>query len=214
MLSLQKIEKKIQWTLQINSNPGLKVIQFFPAELNWARTLPSLLTFFFTKSCSQVEQGQTLIWTCVAKCTDCWGKRCPNLTQPQFKNEKISIKCAQNRRCTSSMFENHYTRFEYKYNPPFHLTAIPLRSLWSRIFSKIIPNRCGSVDCYTICGLNASNTLPLRFYYASATLLLRSHYDKEDLATLSLRWWRCSCDLATTLEMELRFRCAFVSFYL
>ena len=54
-------------------------------------------------------------------------------------------------------------------------------------------------------------TLPVRFYYASVTLLLRSHYDNEDLATLSLRWWRCSFDLATTLAMELRFRCALIS---
>ena len=30
-------------------------------------------------------------------------------------------------------------------------------------------------------------TLPVRFYYASATLLLLSHYDNEDLVTLSLR---------------------------
>ena len=90
--------------------------------------------------------------------------------------------------------------------------AIPLRSWRSRIFSKINPNRRGSVDSHTIWGLDASRALPLRFYYASATLLLRSHYVNEDLTTLSLRWWRCSCDLATTLAMELRFRCAFVSF--
>ena len=96
--------------------------------------------------------------------------------------------------------------------PPFHWTAIPLRSWRSRIFSKIIPNRRGSVASHTIWGLDASSTLPLRFYYASATLLLRSHYDNEDLTTLSLRWWRCSCDLATTLAMGLRFCCAFVSF--
>ena len=69
--------------------------------------------------------------------------------------------------------------------------------------SKIIPNRRGSVDSHTIWGLDASSTL---FYYASVTLLLRSHYDNEDLATLSLRWWRCSCDLTSTLAMELRYR--------
>ena len=96
--------------------------------------------------------------------------------------------------------------------PPSHWTAIPLRSWRSRIFSKIIPNHRGSVDSHTILGLDASSTLPLRFYYASVTLLLRFHYDDEDLATLSLRWWWCSCDLATTLAMELRFCCAFVSF--
>ena len=52
--------------------------------------------------------------------------------------------------------------------PPFHWTVIPLRSWRSRIFSIIIPNRCGSVDSHTIRGL----TLPVRFYYASAALLL------------------------------------------
>ena len=98
--------------------------------------------------------------------------------------------------------------FKMFVKPPFHWTAIPLRSWRSRIFSKIIPNRRGSVDSHTILDL----TLPVRFYYASATLLLRSHYDNEDLTTLSLRWWRCNCDLATTLAMELRFRCTFVSF--
>ena len=95
---------------------------------------------------------------------------------------------------------------------PFHWTAIPLRSWRSNIFSKIIPNRRGSVDSHTIWGLDVSSTLPLRLHYASATLLLWSKYDNEDLTTLSQRWWRCSCDLDTTLAMELRFRCAFVSF--
>ena len=51
-----------------------------------------------------------------------------------------------------------------------------------------------------------------RSQYASTTLLLRPHHYNEDLTTLSLRWTRCSCDLATTLAMELRFRCAFVTF--
>ena len=71
--------------------------------------------------------------------------------------------------------------------PPFHWTAIPLRSWRSRIFFKIIPDRRGSVYCHTIWGLDASRTLPLRLYYASVTPLLPSHYDNEDLATLSLR---------------------------
>ena len=73
------------------------------------------------------------------------------------------------------------------FKPPFHWTAIPLRSWRSRIFSKIIPNRRGSVGSHMICGFDASSTLPLRFHYASATLLLRSYNDNEDLTTLSLR---------------------------
>ena len=85
--------------------------------------------------------------------------------------------------------------------PTFHWTAFSLRSWRSRGFSKIIPNRSRSVDSHTIWGLHASSTLPLRFYYASVTLLprcsrfgcvviallLRSRYDNEDPATLSLR---------------------------
>ena len=94
----------------------------------------------------------------------------------------------------------------------FQWTASPLRSWRSQIFSKIIPNRRGSVDNHTILGLDTSSTLPLCFFYASVTLLLSPHYDNEDLATLSLRWWRWGCDLATTLAMELRFCCAFISF--
>ena len=107
-----------------------------------------------------------------------------------------------------------------------HWAAFPLRSWRSRSFSKIIPNRSRSVDSHTIWGLHASSTLPLRFYYASVTLLprcsrfgcvviallIRSRYDNEDPATLSLRLWRSSYALATTSATELRFRCAFVSF--
>ena len=47
------------------------------------------------------------------------------------------------------------------------LTGRRSRSWRSRIFSKIIPNRRGSVDSHTIWGLDASSTL-----YASTTLLL------------------------------------------
>ena len=113
-------------------------------------------------------------------------------------------------------FSLNYSKSPRKSRPydlknPFHWTAIQLRSWRSRIFSKIIPNRRGRVGSHAIWGLGASSTLPLRFYYASATLLLRSHCDNEDLTTLSLRWWRCSCDLATTLATKQRFRCAFVS---
>ena len=89
----------------------------------------------------------------------------------------------------------------YPVIPTFHWTAFPLRSWRSRSFSKIIPNRSRSVDSHTVWGLHASSTLALRFYYASVTLLprcsrlccviiarlLRSRYDNEDTATLSLR---------------------------
>ena len=85
--------------------------------------------------------------------------------------------------------------------PTFHWTAFSLRSWRSRGFSKIIPNYSRSVDSHTIWELHASSTLPLRFYYASVmllsrcsrfgcvviVLLLRSRYDNEDPATLSLR---------------------------
>ena len=110
--------------------------------------------------------------------------------------------------------------------PTFHWTAFPLRSWRSRSFPKIIPNRSRGVDSHTIWGLHVPSTVSLRFYYASVTLLprcsrfgcvviallLRSRYDNEDPATLSLCLWRCSYALATTSATELRFRCAFVSF--
>ena len=89
----------------------------------------------------------------------------------------------------------------------FHWTVIPLRSWRSRIFSKIIPNRRGSVDSHTIWGLDASSTFPLRFYYASVTLLLRSYYDNEYLAALSLR----DGDVAATLLRPWRLSYAFVA---
>ena len=91
--------------------------------------------------------------------------------------------------------------------PRFHWTAIPLRSWRSRIFSKIIPNRRESVDSHTIWGLNASSTLPLRFYYASVTLLLRSHYDNEDLTTLIY----ADDEVAATLLRPWRWSYAFVT---
>ena len=91
--------------------------------------------------------------------------------------------------------------------PTFHWTTFPLRSWRSRSFSKIIPNRSRSVDSHTIWGLHASSTLPLRFYNASVmllprysrfgcvviALLLRSRYDNEDPAMLSLRSWLRAC---------------------
>ena len=76
---------------------------------------------------------------------------------------------------------------------PFHWTAIPLRSLRSRIFSKIIPNRRGSVDSHTIWGLDASSTLPLRCCYDPTTTMkiwLRLVYADGDVAATLLRHWR------------------------
>ena len=86
--------------------------------------------------------------------------------------------------------------------PPFHWTAIPPRSWRSRIFSRIILHRNGSVDCHTIWGLDA----PVRFHYASTTLQLRHYCDPTttteiwlclvyadgDEAATSLRPWRWS----------------------
>ena len=63
-------------------------------------------------------------------------------------------------------------------------------------------------------GFDASSTLPLRFYYASVTLLLRSHYDNEDPATLSLHWWRYSCDLASTKLWSYAFVSLLYPFYI
>ena len=87
--------------------------------------------------------------------------------------------------------------------PPFHWTAIPLRSWWFRIFSKIIPNRRGSVDSHTNWGL--------AFQYASTTLLLRCCYDPTstmkilvyadgDVAATLLRPWRWSYGFVALLN--------------
>ena len=85
--------------------------------------------------------------------------------------------------------------------PTFHWTTFPLRSWRSRSFSKIIPNRSRSVDSHTIWGLHASSTLPLRFHYASITLLLRCCRAAHDSAALSLRF---CYDPATTMKTRLR----------
>ena len=47
-------------------------------------------------------------------------KKCLSSTPPM--NEKIFMKCAQNRKCTSSMCEHHYTKFEYKTMKTFGVT--------------------------------------------------------------------------------------------
>ena len=46
-----------------------------------------------------------------------------------------------------------------------------------------LDGKSGSVDSHIFGDL----TLPVRFHCASTTLLLQSHYDNEDLTTLSLR---------------------------
>ena len=79
--------------------------------------------------------------------------------------------------------------------PQFHWTAIPLRSWRSRIFSKIIPNRRGSVDSHTIWGVDASTTLPLRCCYDPTTTIkiwLRLVYADGGVAAALLRPWRWS----------------------
>ena len=71
--------------------------------------------------------------------------------------------------------------------PPFHWTAIPLRSWRSSIFSKIIPNRRESVDSHTI---DASSTLPLRCCYdppSTMKIWLRLVYADVDVAATLLR---------------------------
>ena len=87
--------------------------------------------------------------------------------------------------------------FKFKWSivlkPPFHWTVIPLRSWRSRIFSKIIANRRGSVDSHTIWGLDASSTLPLRCCYDPTTTMkiwLRLDYADGDVAVTMLRPWR------------------------
>ena len=72
----------------------------------------------------------------------------------------------------------------------FHWTAIPLCSWRSQIFSKIFPNRRGSVDNHTIWGLDASSTLLLRICYDPTTTMkirLRLVYADGDAATTLLR---------------------------
>ena len=95
--------------------------------------------------------------------------------------------------------------------PPFHWTAIPLRSWRCGIFSKIIPNRRGSVDSHTIWGLGASSTLPLRFHYASITLPLSCYYDPTTTMKIWLRLVYADGDVAATLLRPWRWSYAFVA---
>ena len=91
--------------------------------------------------------------------------------------------------CSSPILSKTYLK------PPFHWTAIPLRSWRSRIFSKIIPNRRGSVGNHTIWGLDLSSTLPLRCCYDPTTTMkiwLRLVYADGDVAATLLRPWRWS----------------------
>ena len=91
--------------------------------------------------------------------------------------------------------------------PPFHWTAIPLSSWRSRNFSKIIPNRRGSVDSHTILGF----ALPVPSHYASTTLPLRSCYDPTTTMKIWLRLVYADDDLAATLLRPWRWSYAFVA---
>ena len=86
-------------------------------------------------------------------------------------------------------------------NPTFHWTAIPLRSWRSRIFSKIIPNRRGFGDL----------TLPVRFHYASTTILLRCCHDPTTTMKSQLRLVYADGDVAATLLRPWRWSYAFVA---
>ena len=109
--------------------------------------------------------------------------------------------------CTETEFCNH----------PFHWTAIPLRSWRSKIFTKIILNRRGSVDSHMIWGLDASNTLLLRCYYDPTTTMkiwLRLVYADGDVSATLLRPWRWSYAFVALLypfyiesETPIRFYC-------
>ena len=76
-----------------------------------------------------------------------------------------------------------------------------------RFFSKIIPTRRGSVDNHTIWGLDSSSTLPLLFYYVSATLLLRFTMTMK----IRLRLGYADGDAASTLLRPRRRSYAFVA---
>ena len=75
--------------------------------------------------------------------------------------------------------------------PPPHSTVRRFRyAHTSQIFSKRISNRRGSVDNHTICGLDASSTLPLRFCYVLTTAMkirLPLVYTDGDAAATLLR---------------------------
>ena len=91
--------------------------------------------------------------------------------------------------------------------PPFHWTAIPLRSWRSRIFSKTIPYRCGSVDSHMIWDLR----LPVHFHYASTTLPLRCCYIPITTMKIRLRLVYANSDAAATLLRPRRWSYAFIA---
>ena len=103
---------------------------------------------------------------------------------------------------THTHTHTHLHTYTHTHTHTFHWTAIPLRSWRSWIFSKIITNRRGSVDSHTIWGV----TLPVRFHYAAATLLLRSHCDNKDLSLVY-----ADGDVAATLLRPWRWSYAFVA---
>ena len=92
-------------------------------------------------------------------------------------------------------------------NPPFHWTAIPLRSWRSCIFSKIIQNRRGSLDNHT----SGDPTLPVRFHYPSTTLPLRCCYDPTTTMKIRLRLVYTDSNAAATLLRPRRWSYAFVA---
>ena len=96
-------------------------------------------------------------------------------------------------------------KLEISLNPPFHWTAISLRSWRSQIFSKTIPNRRRSIANHTIWGHDAYSTLPLRFYYASTTLLLHFCYDPTTTMKIQLRLVYADGDAAGHYEPKYLF---------
>ena len=92
-------------------------------------------------------------------------------------------------------------------HPPFHWTAIPLRSWRSRLSSKIIPNRRGSV-AVTRCG---DFTLPERFHYASTSLPLRVCCNPTTTMNICLRLVYADGDVAATLLRPWRWSYTFVA---
>ena len=94
---------------------------------------------------------------------------------------------------TASYFKpSHKSPGSADLKPRFKWTAFRLRSWRSRIFSKIIPNRRGSVDSHLTLPTYASTTLLLRSHYTTMKIWLRLVYADGDVAATLLRPWRWS----------------------